>query len=92
MSTARDILSRKGNDVWSIEPQASILQAIEQMAKKEVGALLVMDSDKLVGIITQSGTGRPLIPRLTGAGHHVTESVMREARANRAGMHGTNER
>jgi len=53
MSTARDILSRKGNDVWSIEPQASILQAIEQMAKKEVGALLVMDSDKLVGIITE---------------------------------------
>lgn len=53
MSTARDILSKKGNDVWSIEPQASILQAIEQMAKKEVGALLVMDSDKLVGIITE---------------------------------------
>ena len=53
MSTARDILSKKGNDVWSIEPQASILQAIEKMAIKEVGALLVMDSDKLVGIITE---------------------------------------
>ena len=53
MSTARDVLIRKGNEIWAIEPQESILQAIEKMATKEVGALLVMQADKLVGIITE---------------------------------------
>lgn len=58
MSTARDILIRKGNEIWAIEPQESILQAIEKMATKEVGALLVMQTDKLVGIITERDYAR----------------------------------
>ena len=58
MSTARDILIRKGNEIWAIEPQESILQAIEKMATKEVGALLVMQADKLVGIITERDYAR----------------------------------
>jgi len=53
MSTAREILRNKGNAVWSIEPEDSILKAIEKMAEKEIGALLVMQSSKLVGIITE---------------------------------------
>ena len=58
MSTARDVLIRKGNEIWAIEPQESILQAIEKMATKEVGALLVMQADKLVGIITERDYAR----------------------------------
>ena len=58
MSTARDVLIRKGNEIWAIEPQESILRAIEKMATKEVGALLVMQADKLVGIITERDYAR----------------------------------
>ena len=58
MSTAREILRVKGSEVWCIKPDASILQAIEKMAEKEVGALLVMDSEKLVGIITERDYAR----------------------------------
>ena len=58
MSTAREILRVKGSEVWCINPDASILQAIEKMAEKEVGALLVMESEKLVGIITERDYAR----------------------------------
>jgi len=58
MSTIRDILRHKGSDVWSIQPDASILQAIEKMAQKQVGALLVMEADKLAGIITERDYAR----------------------------------
>ena len=58
MSTAREILRRKGSDVWSIQPEASILDAIRRMAEKEVGALLVLDADKLVGIVTERDYAR----------------------------------
>jgi CBS domain-containing protein len=58
MPTARDVLRHKGFEVWSIQPDASILQAIERMAEREVGSLLVMESEKLVGIITERDYAR----------------------------------
>jgi CBS domain-containing protein len=58
MSTARDILRHKGHEVWSIRPEASILQAIERMADKQVGALLVLEAENLVGIITERDYAR----------------------------------
>ena len=58
MSSIRDILRHKGSDVWSIGPDDSILQAIQKMAEKSVGALLVMEADKLAGIITERDYAR----------------------------------
>lgn len=53
MQTAAEILRVKGTDVWSIGPDETILIAIQLMASHEIGALLVMDNDKLVGIVTE---------------------------------------
>ncbi len=53
MQTATEILRVKGADVWSIGPDETILIAIQLMASHEIGALLVMDNDKLVGIVTE---------------------------------------
>ena len=53
MQTASEILSIKGDDIWSVKPDDTILEAIKLMADHEVGALLVMDNDKLVGIVTE---------------------------------------
>jgi CBS domain-containing protein len=58
MSTARDILRHKGHDVWAIRPDASILQAIESMAEKQVGALLVLEAQNLIGIVTERDYAR----------------------------------
>ena len=61
MSTLRHILQLKGNDVWSISPTATVLEALRMMADKDVGALLVMDADHLVGMISERDYARKVI-------------------------------
>lgn len=58
MHTAADILRSKGNDVWSVAPEDTILVAIELMAERQVGALLVMNNGKLTGIVTERDYAR----------------------------------
>jgi len=48
-----DLLHHKGAQVWSISPDAMVFDAIQMMAEKNVGALLVTDKGKLVGIISE---------------------------------------
>ncbi len=55
------ILDRKGHQVWFIGPDASVFEAIHGMADKNVGALLVMDSGDLVGIISERDYTRKVI-------------------------------
>jgi CBS domain-containing protein len=58
MQTAADILHHKGNDVWAIRPEKTILEAIRLMADHGVGALLVLDDEKLTGIVTERDYAR----------------------------------
>src|SRR5215813_3766267 len=51
--TIGEILSHKGTNVWSIGPDATVFDAIHMMADKNVGALLVTQGGKLIGIITE---------------------------------------
>ena len=61
MKRARDILTVKGHDIWSIEPGASVYDAMKLMAEKEIGALMVMEGAKLVGIISERDYARKVI-------------------------------
>lgn len=61
MKRVKDILDVKGRHVWSIEPGASVYEAMELMAKIEVGALMVMEGTKLVGIISERDYARKVI-------------------------------
>ena len=58
MKAVRDILKVKGTDVWCVDAEATVLEALQRMAEKEVGALLVMDGARLVGIITERDYAR----------------------------------
>ena len=51
--TINEILLHKGSQVWTISPDATVFEAIQLMADKNVGALLVTDGGKLVGLITE---------------------------------------
>ena len=51
--TIREILCHKGNQVWSISPDETVFDAIQLMADKNIGALLVTEQDRLVGILTE---------------------------------------
>ena len=58
------VLRDKGGQTWSIAPSATVYEALQVMADKGVGALLVMQSDKLVGMISERDYARKII--LTG--------------------------
>jgi len=59
--TIKRILNQKGHDVWSIAPDATVYSAIERMAQKGVGALVVLDESRLVGIISERDYARKVI-------------------------------
>ena len=61
MTRVRDILAVKGRDVWSIGPNASVYDAMKLMADKGIGALLVLEGTKLVGIISERDYARKVI-------------------------------
>jgi len=56
-----EILSQKGGVVWSVSPDATVLEAIQLMADKNVGALLVTKDNNLVGIISERDYTRKVV-------------------------------
>jgi CBS domain-containing protein len=61
MRTVERLLEVKGYDIWSITPDASVYEAVKLMADKAIGALLVFESGKLVGIISERDCTRRVI-------------------------------
>ncbi len=59
--TVQAVLGRKGDAVWFVEPQALVYDAVRFMAEKNVGALLVMSSGTLVGMISERDYTRKVI-------------------------------
>lgn len=55
------ILARKGSDIWSIPSDASVYSAVEMMAEKHIGALLVTEMGRLVGIMSERDYARKVI-------------------------------
>jgi CBS domain-containing protein len=56
-----EILSQKGGVVWSVSPDATVLEAIQMMADRNVGALLVTKDNNLVGIISERDYTRKVV-------------------------------
>ena len=61
MTTVRHLLERKGRAVYSIGPEDPVLEAIQLMADRHIGALLVMKGDELVGILSERDYARKVI-------------------------------
>ncbi len=61
MKLVQQIINAKGHDVWSIHPDKSVFDAIQEMATKNVGALVVVEDDKLAGIISERDYARKVI-------------------------------
>ena len=61
MKTVRDILKLKGTDVWCVEPEATVFDALQRMAEKEVGALVVTQGAQVVGLITEREYARNVV-------------------------------
>ena len=61
MTTVRQLLDQKGRGIWSIHSDATVFDAIAKMAEKDVGSLVVMEGDELVGIITERHYARNVV-------------------------------
>lgn len=59
--TVNNLLKEKGRDVWTVGPQATVYSAIEMMAAKDVGALLVVDGERVVGMLSERDYTRKII-------------------------------
>ncbi len=57
----RSLLAVKGSAIWSIGPDETVYQALVLMEEKNVGALLVMQGERLVGIFTERNYAREII-------------------------------
>ncbi len=73
MRTVRQLLEGKGPEVHSIGPDAPVIDAIWLMAEKFIGALLVMDGPKLVGIVSERDYARKVVLQ----GHSSRETPVR---------------
>lgn len=58
MVTVGQILKKKGNSVWAINPETSLFEALQKMAWKDVGALVVIEGETLVGIFSERDYAR----------------------------------
>ena len=61
MKTVRDLLKQKGREVWSVAPNSTVYDALQLMADKNIGALLVIDSGRPVGIFSERDYARQVI-------------------------------
>ena len=61
MQTIKDVLRDKGQAVWSIDLNASVLDALKLMAAKEIGALMVVDGGQLVGVVSERDYARKVV-------------------------------
>jgi len=74
MHTANDILKHKGVSVWTVRPTDTVLHALGVMAEHDIGAVLVLDGEKLVGVLTERDYARKVVL----AGRSSKESQVRE--------------
>jgi CBS domain-containing protein len=63
METAASLLKHKGGGIYSVDPDAPVLEAIRLMAEHAVGALLVMQGQKLIGVVSERDYARKVILR-----------------------------
>lgn len=60
MSTVKQLLDKKGKALFSVSPETSMKQALQMMAEKNIGALVVMNNDKMAGIFSERDIARRL--------------------------------
>ena len=60
-TTVRNLLDAKHADLWTIAPEASVYEALERMAERDVGALLVVEGERLVGLFSERDYARKVI-------------------------------
>ena len=78
MSKVRQVLRSKGNAVWFLPPHASVLDALHLMAEKDIGALLIIEDELVVGIFSERDYARKVILRGKASKDTPVQEIMTE--------------
>lgn len=70
------LIDDKGGDVWHVAPAATVYEALEMMAHRNVGALVVLDSEALVGIVSERDYARKVILVDRGSRETLVREIM----------------
>ncbi len=76
MKLVSDILNSKGHEIWAVKPDDTVFDSLQLMADKGIGALLVMNGDKLVGIVTERDYARKVILEGKSSKNSTVKEVM----------------
>jgi CBS domain-containing protein len=74
MQTVQHLLGRKGSQVWSVSPEQSVYEATAELAQRNVGALVVLEDERLVGIFSE----RDCVRRVVLARRSLTDTRVRD--------------
>ena len=76
MPQIQQILERKGTKIVSIHPQATVLEAAELMNQQQIGALVVLENDRVVGMFTERDVLRRIVAERRDAAETAVSQVM----------------
>jgi CBS domain-containing protein len=76
MKTIRQLLEGKGHDIVSAKPSTSVYEALELMAEHNIGSLLVLDGESLVGIFTERDYAREVVLKGKSSRGTVLQEIM----------------
>ena len=76
MKYVRDVLQKKGNDIWSVAPDTPVYKALQLMSEKNCGAVLVLDQETLVGILSERDYARKVILKGKSSKNTPVEEIM----------------
>lgn len=76
MKTVKNIIQNKSNNIYSVSPSTSVLDALQMMMDKNISALLVMEKDQLKGIFTERDYARKIILQGKSSKQTLIQEVM----------------
>jgi CBS domain-containing protein len=76
LRTVNNILARKGNSVVKVEPSTSVIRALEIMAEKNIGSVVVMEGTKFLGIMTERDYSRKVVLKGRSSDYTTVADIM----------------
>jgi CBS domain-containing protein len=76
MHTVREILEKKGREVWTIPSSSPLQQALSIMAERDIGALLVMDEGRIAGIFSERDYARKVVLKGRSSADTIVRDIM----------------
>jgi len=76
MNLVKDILAEKGSKVWTISPEAKVIDALKLMAERSVGAVVVMYKNQVTGILSERDYARKVILKGRSSADTLVKEIM----------------